>query len=94
MAKPSLARSSVPTAKSVTPTLQQKLNSELDAAHLATERLQTLLNMVIESLYRRGLDDDHGLAICLENAVEVELSPARDRIHTALALVPEVANHG
>lgn len=94
MPKASVARSPVPTAKPVTPTLQQKLNSELDAAHLATERLFSLLTMVVESLYRRSVDDNHGLAICLENAVEVELNPALARIREAIALVPEVASHG
>lgn len=93
MAKPSVARSTIPTVDPVTPTLQQKLTSELDAANLCTERMFSLLTMVVESLYRRGIDDDYGLAICLENAVEVELNPARDRIRDALALVPEVG-HG
>lgn len=92
MAKPSVARSPISTAKPVTPTPQQKLSSELDAAHLCTERLFSLLTMVVESLYRRGVDDDFGLAICLENAAEVELNPAMDRIRAAMALVREVAN--
>lgn len=85
-------RHPAPAVKPVTPSLKQRLASELDASHLAMERLDSVINVIVTALYERNADTDYGMAVCLENAVEVELNPARDRIRDAIALVPEVSD--
>lgn len=74
------------------PSLRQRLSSELNAVHLAVERLYGVISVALTALEKQD-DIDSGIAVCLENAIEVELSPARERIRDALALLPEVS-HG
>lgn len=93
MAKAILSRPTDSAAKPVTPSPKQRLTSELDAAHLAMERLYNVIHVAVTALSAQGADIDSGIAVCLENAVEVELNPAKDRIVDALALAQEVP-HG
>jgi hypothetical protein len=54
------------------------------------ERLCGVISVALMALQRQD-EVDPGISVCLENGIEVELSPARDRIRDALALLPGVA---
>jgi len=93
MPAPSVSEASPPTAQPVTPSLKQRLNVELDAAHLAIDEADSLVHVCNVALRHQACDVDTDVARVLDIAYD-KIKAVRDAIMNAVDLLPEVASHG
>jgi hypothetical protein len=77
----------------ITPSLKQRLNAELDAAHLAMDRADNFVHVCNVALRQQDCDIDGAVADVLDSVYE-RIETARTAIMNVIDLLPEVPCHG
>src|SRR5688572_5907664 len=81
----------VAAPKPVTPTLKQRLNVELDAAHMAMDQADNFVHVCNFALRQQDCDVDGAVADVLDTVYE-KIEQARAAIMNVLDMLPEVSD--
>lgn len=91
MTRISLPETPTPAVEPVTPSLRQRLNVELDAAHLAMEDADSFIHVCNLALRQQDCDVDADVARVLDTIYD-KVKAARDSIMNVIDMLPEVSD--